>query len=46
MILKSSKDARCPKALMWECMLEVVGLVDFFPVMGETLVCHFFDFGI
>ena len=38
-IWKSSKEARCPEALMWECMLEVVGLLDFFAVMMETPKC-------
>jgi hypothetical protein len=39
MILKSSKEAECPEELMWEKMLDIAGLDDGFPVIGEIPKC-------
>ncbi len=39
MILKSSKEAECPEVLMWENMLDIAGLDDGFPVIGEIPKC-------
>ena len=39
MILKSSKEAECPEELMWEKMLDISGLDDGFPVIGEIPKC-------
>ena len=39
MILKSSKEAECLEVLMWENMLDIAGLDNGFPVIGEIPKC-------